>query len=215
MGRDWSTFIRGRLKRRRALIKDPFALFSAVWFVNRFGCEVVITVRHPAAFVSSLKRLNWPFNFTDLLEQPLLMRDWLEPFRSEMMIALDSPEDVIAQSSLLWRMIYLVVAQYRKRFPNFRIVRHEDLSQNPMDGYRSLYDELDLPFTPQVGNSILKSSSVENPKEVSQKAVHSVRIDSQASLANWKQRLSEAEIEKVRELTAGTANQYYSPEDWE
>ena len=82
MGRDLSIFWKGWFLRQRPLFKDPFAVFSAPWFADRLGFQVVITVRHPAAFVSSLKRLNWSFDFQDLLQQPLLMRDHLEPYRA-------------------------------------------------------------------------------------------------------------------------------------
>jgi hypothetical protein len=84
MGRDFRTFYYGLEEGRRTLIKDPFAVFSTAWFARKLNFKVVIAVRHPLAFVSSLKRLNWPFDFQDLLDQPLLMRDHLEPFRSQM-----------------------------------------------------------------------------------------------------------------------------------
>jgi hypothetical protein len=58
MGRDGSIFLRGRVFHQRALLKDPFAVFSAPWFAQRLGSQVVISVRHPAAFVSSLVRLE-------------------------------------------------------------------------------------------------------------------------------------------------------------
>ena len=93
MGRDFSIFLRGRLLGQLPLIKDPFAVFSAPWFARRLGCRVVITVRHPAGFVSSLKRLNWVFDFHDLLDQPLLMQKWLGVDRAEMELA--NTDDVI------------------------------------------------------------------------------------------------------------------------
>ena len=84
MVRDWNSFTRGRIKQQRVLVKDPFAVFSSIWFFERLGFEIVITVRHPAAIASSLKRLNWSFDFSDLLEQPLLIRDLLSPFYDEL-----------------------------------------------------------------------------------------------------------------------------------
>ena len=81
MGRDYMIFFNGRLRGQRALIKDPFAVFSTPWFAKKLNCKVVITIRHPAGFASSLKRLNWPFDFHDLLAQPALMRDYLEQDR--------------------------------------------------------------------------------------------------------------------------------------
>jgi hypothetical protein len=214
MGRDWNIFLRGRLAGRRALLKDPFAVFSAPWFARRLNCQVVITVRHPAAFASSLKRLNWPFDFSDLLNQPLLMQDWLEADRSAMEAMAHTPQDIIGQASLLWRLVYHAVAEYCQQFPNFQVVRHEDLSVRPIDGYRALYASLGLEFTSQVEQSIHESSSAENPTELSKRAVHAVRLDSQANLSNWKHRLGAAEIERIRQLTGEIAERYYPDLSW-
>ncbi len=129
MARDWTVFIKGKLLRQRPLLKDPFAVFSIPWFTRQLGCKVVVTVRHPAAFANSLKRLNWPFDFSNLLVQPLLMQHWLEPFRQEMLDFTRRPDDILGQASLLWRMIYQVVDQYRAQIPDLLVVRHEDLSR--------------------------------------------------------------------------------------
>lgn len=215
MGRDWTTFLRGRFRGLTPLIKDPFAVFSAPWFAERLNCRVVITVRHPAAFASSLKRLKWNFDFSDLLQQPLLMRDWLEPFRQSMEEMQHHPEDIIGQSSLLWKMIYQVVLTYQEQFPSFQIVRHEDLSLQPVEGYRRLYEALGLNFSAQVEKTIFETSSSENPSELSRNAVHSVHLDSRANLKNWKRRLEPDEIERIRSITECVACRYYDSKDWE
>jgi len=212
MGRDFSIFLRGRLLGQRPLIKDPFAVFSAPWFAERLGCRVVVTVRHPAGFASSLKRLNWPFDFRDLLDQPLLMQRWLGVDRAEMEMI--QAEDVIGQAALLWRMVYRVVARMMKLYPSFVIVRHEDLSLDPASCYRDLYVALDLDFTPKVEETIMNSSSSENPVELSKNKVHAVKLDSRANLDNWKKRLSEAEITRIRKITGKTAKLFYSDEEW-
>jgi hypothetical protein len=212
MGRDFSIFLRGRLLRQRPLIKDPFAIFSTPWFAERLGCRVVITVRHPAAFASSLKRLNWPFDFRDLLDQPLLMQNWLDVDRAEMESV--PSDDIIGQAALLWRMVYRVVARMMKLHPSFIVVRHEDLSLDPVPSYRDLYTALDLDFTPQVEATILNASSSENPAELSKKKAHAVKLDSRANLDNWKKRLSADEITRIRKMTGKTAKLFYSDEEW-
>jgi hypothetical protein len=256
MGRDAGIFLRGRLAGQTPLLKDPFAVFSALWFARRLGCQVVITIRHPAAFASSLVRLNWPFDFSDLLAQPLLMRDWLEPFRAEMeelagkVSAQDQrqtqnqahsgtdPAEILVQGSLLWRMVYQAVDRMLHTSPEphpgnpaagnspslqgggdgvgseLIVVRHEDLSLDPVGGFRALYQRLGLEFTPQVEKTIYESSSSENPKELSKKNVHSVRLDSQANLHNWKRRLSREQIDSIRKLTEETATLFYPEMDW-
>lgn len=214
MGRDWSIFLKGRLKSQRPLLKDPFAVFSAGWFARRLGCQVIITIRHPAAFASSLKRLEWPFDFNDLLAQPLLMQDWLEPYRQEMQALQGKPEEVIAQGALLWRMVYQAVDRLRQELPQIQVVRHEDLSMDPVEGYRRLYAAAGLHFSPAVEQAIRRSSSAENPKEGSRRTVHSTRLDSRANLSNWKHRLEPQEAERIRALTADIAALYYPELEW-
>jgi hypothetical protein len=214
MVRDWGMFTFGRKTGKQVLLKDPFAVFSAEWFAKRLGCAVVIAVRHPAAFVSSLKRLHWPFEFEDLLAQPYLMRDWLEPFRSEIEAAQQAKDDMIFQGSVLWRVIYSVVWQYSQNFPEFQIVRHEDLSLDPLNQFKAVYDALGVPFTAKVVKSILKSTNPGNPTELPLDSIHAVRLDSKANLKNWQKRLTTEEIDRVYDLTRDVADRYYSAEDW-
>ena len=215
MGRDARTFLTGWVRKQRPLLKDPFAVFSAPWFSERLGCAVVITVRHPAAFTSSLMRLSWHFDLKHLLDQPLLMRDWLEPFRGEMETVLQRPDNLIEQSCLLWKMIYTVVGEYKSQEPEFQIVRHEDLSLNPRGEFEKLCSALEIHASPAMIETILKSSSPHNPKEVSKKSIYSVQVDSRANLNNWKRRLKPEEIDRIRNLTSDVAALYYSDEDWE
>lgn len=214
MLRDFGGFTRGRLRQARPLLKDPFAVFAAPWFAAQLGCRVVITVRHPLPFVSSLKRLGWTFDFGDLLAQPLLMRDHLEPFRAEMEQQIAAPQNVIDQGSLLWRMVYAVVDGFRAAHPEFVMVRHEDLSRQPLAGFRDLYASLGLVFTPEVQQALAEASQRGNPEELSTQRVHAVKLDSRANLDNWRKRLTEAEISRVRDLTAEVADKFYSENFW-
>ena len=212
MGRDFLIFYNGLMRGQRVLLKDPFAVFSTPWFARRLDCKVVITVRHPAAFASSLKRLDWPFDFQDLLKQPLLIRDHLEPYRHEMESM--PSDDVIGQAALLWKLIYRSVHAAQAQHPDFIIVRHEDLSHDPIPAYRDLYNALGLEFTRRVEKFILNSSSSENPKELSKKKVHGYKLDSLANIDTWKKRMTTEEIDHVREITKEISPLYYSEKEW-
>jgi hypothetical protein len=217
MGRDEWIFLQGRLRSQRALIKDPFAIFSIPWFIQRLDSQVVVTVRHPAAFASSLLRLNWPFQLQDLLAQPLLLRDWLHPFQAQIEALLATPQDIIGQGSLLWNMIYHSVDQMRQALPDGRlfVVRHEDLSLEPVESFRKLYTHLGLAFNDRVEGAILQSSSADNPQEVSKKRVHATRLDSKANLENWKRRLTPEQVAQVRHYTEQVAKVFYPEISWE
>ena len=56
---DAIAFSRARRSHARPLVKDPIALLSAEWLAERFGMDVVVTIRHPAAFAASVLRLGW------------------------------------------------------------------------------------------------------------------------------------------------------------
>jgi len=212
MGRDFRVFSNGLMHGQRVLIKDPFAVFSAPWFAKKLNCKVVVTVRHPAAFANSLKRLNWPFDFNNMLDQPLLMRDYLEPYQAEMRaINLD---DIIGQAALLWKMVYRWIYTARELHPDFIVVRHKDLSHDPVNGYRSLYESLGLNYTPRVEEIIRNSSSSDNPAELSQRKTHSVKLASLVSVDNWKKRLTIDEIKRVREITEEVSYLYYADSEW-
>jgi hypothetical protein len=109
----WWGFVRSR--GRRPLVKEPHAVFSIEWFSQRLESDVVITVRHPVAVVSSWNRLGWSFDFGNLVGQPALVRDWLGPFERQMRAALEPSADRIDRVALLWHIIYRVVDQYRDR----------------------------------------------------------------------------------------------------
>jgi hypothetical protein len=215
MGRDWRNFSRARRNNQRPLVKDPFAIFSSPWFSRRLQCQVIVLVRHPAAIASSLKRLNWPFDFNHLLQQPLLMRDWLHPFQGEMEAMRENPQDIIGGSSLLWRMIYHVVNAYQETVHDLQLVRHEDLSRDPLGGFRDLCANVSIEFTPELQRVVEESSSPSNPGELSERAVHGTRLDSRASIDNWKQNLTPEEITRVMDLTGDIVTLYYTDQDWE
>lgn len=212
MGRDFYIFYKGLMRGHRVLLKDPFAVFSTLWFADRLNCRVVITVRHPAAFASSLKRLNWTFDFQDLLNQPFLMRDGLDLHRQEMQAI--RADDVIGQAALLWKLIYRAVDANRKSNPEFIVVRHEDLSRDPVPGYRDLYQLLGLEFTPRVEKRILNSSSSENPVELSRQKAHGFKLDSRANIDNWKKRMTIEESDRIRKITEEIFTLFYSDTEW-
>ena len=212
MGRDFAIFYNGLMRGLRVLMKDPFAVFSTAWFAECLNCRVVIAVRHPAAFASSLKRLNWPFDFQDLLDQPLLMRDFLEPYRGQIEAA--RSDDIIGQSALLWNLIYRAVHTTVERNPAFIAVRHEDLSRDPVAGYQKLYETLNLDFTPRVQKIIQNASSSENPVEPSRRNIYSVKLDSRTNPDNWKKRLSTEETNRIRRITEEVSSLYYSDAEW-
>jgi hypothetical protein len=219
----WSSFLRGRVRGRRPLVDDPFAVFSAGWFVERLDCDAIVIVRHPAAVVNSRKQLGHTIDFRHLLDQPLLMHDWLDPFRAEMEALRRGPTDVIGQGSLLWRMVYHVVDRQRAARPGLRVVRHEDLSFDPVREYASLYHGLGLAYTEAIRREIEAASggpsrAASHSWSVSRRGLSKTgfrRLDSRAHAKRWRAELGPAEVARIRSLTEDVAARFYSDSDWQ
>ena len=206
---------RGRRARRRLLLKDPLALFSAEWLASRFGFKVVALIRHPASFVSSIKRLNWGFDYErNWLAQPLLMRDLL-PGYEERLSGYRGEEDLVGEGIVVWNAMYDVVDGYRDRHPDWKFVRYEDLAADPLPRFRELYDGLDLSWSENVVREIARSSQSGNPADVAPDRKHEIRRNSKAAAQTWHARLSKAEIDRIRNETQAVWPKFYAEAEWE
>ncbi len=211
---EWARALPSRSRRPRVLVKDPIALFSTEWLAKRFGVEVLVLVRHPAAFTGSLKRLGWTFDFRNWADQSLLLRDLLAPYVGEIRRQADRPGDVIDQAILMWNAIHHVVRGFRERHPSWTVLRYEDLASRPLEGFRHLYGELKLEWNEGARRAVERSSSPRNPDEVPTFLHRSVRRDSAAATRTWTHRLTEEERARVRRGTAEVAASFYSEDDW-
>jgi hypothetical protein len=212
-------FALGRLRGRRVLLDDPYAVFAAPWLHRRVGCQVVVTVRDPVATVSSWQRLGWRPRLEELLAQPALVRDRLARFRSELEAAVAGGSvDGVDAASLLWRVIYATVAAYRREIAGLEVVRHEDLSVDPLAAFAGLYDRLGLPLGPDAERAITRATSSGADQGVMRWSLAggvsktaARRLDSRANLEVWRERLSPAQAARVRELTTDVAAGYGYP----
>jgi hypothetical protein len=213
MVRDWSRFARYRRRRARPLLKDPIAVFSAEWLAERFGSSVVVTIRHPAGFVSSIMRLGWTHPFEHFLRQPLLMRDLLAPFEEEVRTFAEDGRTLLDQAILLWNLIHHVIRGYRDRHPDWTFVRHEDLARDPIERFRTLYRRLGLPSGTSIEAFIGGHSEL--PKASSGVSPFDVRRNSQETISVWRTRLTEDQIDRVRTGVQPIAKDFYSEAEWE
>jgi hypothetical protein len=200
----------------RPLVKDPTAFFSAAWLARAFAADVVVLMRHPAAFASSLKRLNAHFDFHALLAQPELLRaHGLEEFADEIRACARRPPDLIGQAALLWQVFAAAVLRYRREHPDWVFLRHEDLSADPVASFARLLPRLGLRLTPGVRRTLEEHTSPDNPREAPPGVAHQLRRDSRANIWSWKARLRPEEVERLRRETEGLARLFYADADWD
>jgi hypothetical protein len=212
LARDWARFRRYRLDHAVPLMKDPIAVFSAEWLCDTFDMDVVVLVRHPAAFAHSLQRRGLAHPFGDFLRQPLLLRDLLGAYEPEIRRHAAEPQPVIDQAVLLWNMVHSVVQRYRDRHTNWAFLRLEDVSRDPTTVFRDLFTRYGLTFNERVETTILEHTGASNPAQVA--SASSVQRDSAASILAWKTALTRAEIDRVRDGVEHVSKSFYSDSDW-
>lgn len=199
----------------RPLIKDPIAIFSAEWLSSKFDLDVLVLIRHPAAFAGSLRigGKTWEHDFRNFLNQPLLMRDILHPFESEIRAAAYGRPDIVDQAILLWNLIYFNVLRYRREHPEWNYIRHEDLSRNPIGGFKTLYETLGLEFG-EHERSVVARHSYRRSGNEDLPVLKSVHRDSLSNILAWKERLSATEISRIKAGTRQISREFYSEEEW-
>lgn len=202
------------IQNKKALFKDPLAFFSIDTFIDKLNADILISVRHPAAFVSSLKRLGWTHDFNHFLNQEELMETYLYPFRDEVKSFAKNEKDIIDQGILLWNIINLNTLKFKQKYPQIYIVRHEDLSMEPINEFKKIFEYFGIPFTPEVKQYLLDTTGKNNDAEAQNNIVHQLHRDSKANIYNFRDRLTEEEIKRIKIGTEMISHVFYDQEWW-
>lgn len=217
--RDASTFAWHRWFSHRPLMKDPIALLSAEWVYQTFDATVVVLTRHPAAFISSLVRMNWDFPFSHLANQPGLTDALLEPFEHEIRRTAerqkkgDTPP-LIRQGILLWNIFNHVIDTFWNRHPDWLIMRHEDISRAPMSAFETICDHTGVPFSDAIQRRVSETTASSNSNRLADKQVHKLNRDSESNVWIWKDRLTQEEIDLIRSSIPEHGAPFFREEDW-
>jgi Sulfotransferase domain len=203
-------------KNMKPVIQDPFAIFMAPWLNKTFGIQMLLIYRHPAAYINSMKRMQWGFNFDWLASQEELMEQRLSPFRDQILEQATRgfiPFEIETQC-LVWNIFTSTIRDYQKQQPEWLFFRHEDLSFSPVESFKNIYENLELEFNDSIIQKIKKFTGEGNPANAKKDKMHTLKRDSRENIKSWKKHLSEKEIVKIRQLTEDISCTLYSDTDW-
>ena len=208
-----------RRRGARVIMKDPLALFSAEWLAARFDMPVVVIIRHPAAFVASLIAAGWtkfPFRRPRRPGAADARPARAVPRRDRRGGGRDHPEP-LEVGILLWRAMHHHIGLLRRDHPDWIFVRHEDLSQDPVEGFREIYARLGLAFTPgrrgadrarcPESNGGLAALSIFGTRR------RTVR-NSRDNLSYFRKRLTEPQIARIKDASRDVWPEFYADGDW-
>jgi hypothetical protein len=199
--------------RQRILLKDPVALLSADWLYRTYPCRVVCMIRNPLGFAASQKKAGWDMDFDHLRRQEALMRGRLKPFSADLERVCAHPEDfdLLDRAALLWNVLYSVVLAYKKEYPQWLFLRHEDVARSPHSAFRKVFDFLDLELTPAIQEYIAAYTSSQNSAHA--RSTKYQPRDSRALVHAWKEILTRDESARVDAQTRKIASRFYDDEE--
>lgn len=212
LSRNALRYVTDRGLRRRRIVKDPIALLSVPWLAAKYELNVVVLVRHPAAFVASVMRQGWRFDFNNLVRQPAFMATLSAESRILVQQTASASKSLLEESAVLWKVLLGVIQTQQTRHHDWILVRHEDLSRNPLTEFESLFKALSIPFSPSAIRYIEQSSAADNAVAGSH-ALDTYR-NSRSLVESWKQSLEASDVALIRAHTEPEASDFYGNEDW-
>jgi hypothetical protein len=142
------------------------------------------------------------------------MRDYLEERRGELSAAAGRG-DWLASVCALWNAATTAALAFAAGRPGIRLQRYEDLAAAPLEGFRTVYAHLGLPWSADAEAAIEAATTASDTSTAGFR--WSLRggpsrtayrpMNSSTALGTFRERLTEADIDRSRELTAEVAEQ--------
>lgn len=191
----------------RVMVKDVHSCMSLEWVDAHIKPIIIIVMRHPCAVAASWLRLyeqkKAMRSLYRLLEQPRLMEHYLKPFEH----LLRNDTGFLQQIGAYWGASYYVMLQQKKQHPDWILVQHEKLCQDPVEEYRKLFARLNLPWTTKTDNFLQISTTQESCEP------YAIRRISAQEADKWKKELDISQIEQVNQFLRPFEIPFYSDSD--
>lgn len=195
---------------RTAVVKDPVAKLSTEFLYHEFEVLPVIIVRHPASLAASLKRVGWYPEMKDFRNEPELIEDYFS----------DRPDYLyrtwpsrLLESMGHWRATHRVLLSQASTYPDWSVITHEALCENPIATTRRLYEQLDLPWSSWVQFRIQRLTGGRSAQASGGQAMD-LKRDSARIFEQRRDSLTRDERAKIFDITKDIALDLYSRESF-
>jgi len=196
---------------RAAVIKDPIGCMLSGYLSEVHGVKVVWMVRHPVAFVASVLRIGWQLGLDSIRSQPDLVADHFADETDFLEAEYPTP---LEGAAALWRALNRVGLRLARRYPDWTVLSHEMLSQEPVEQFQRLYDNLGLEWSERIRRRIERQTGAGNRAEAATRKVQDFRRDSGRLFELRREMLTPEERRRVFELTQDVAVPLYPEESF-
>ena len=190
------------------IIKDPFALFSCEWLYS-LGWEIIIMCRHPAAYALSMLEKDWILTPRVLEEQSDEISHFYkgnEQYVHSYLRLKDRKNNLIESAIHAWNLQYCVIDYYRRKFPDWTLLYHEDLSRNPLSEFAKVFSNLGLDMEDSAVNQVKSTTEGSN--------LTGLKRNSSRNAQKWQSFLSNEQVKSIRQGTSRLWPEFYDETDW-
>jgi hypothetical protein len=171
---------------QQAVVKSVHGTLALSWLTERFSPRVVIVMRHPLNVVASYLELGW---------QDAGLHTRMDELRDGLAVSVpELPAEASLVSRVAWQtgLFASVFTALADRNPGWQIVTHEELCRDPHQGFRRLYQNLRLTWTPAADDFL---EGCNRPGT----GIKTNRITKDQP-GRWRHRLTFSQVEEVRRV---------------
>lgn len=199
------------LYREAVVVKDPIGSLLSEYLYLHFEVKPVVVIKHPTSFIASLKRVNWWPNPSELSDQPHLIEDYLS---DDAEFVTREWSDPVLGAAAFWRIIHKVLLTQADKYPDWQIVTHEQMSQDPISTFKHLYEVLELPWHESVQREISRLTQGNHSAEARKGVVQDFQRNSADIFRMRRDSLTLEERKAIYEIVEDVALQVYSRESF-
>ena len=185
------------------MLKDPMALFSVPWLNKEYNILPIIIIRHPAAYVLSVREKNWWFDFDNFIKQENFFKGELNHLLEEVMEFKrdEKQKSIIENAALFWKVCYEQVVYYQEKYPDWFYIKHEVLSIETENIFGNMFNYLQLDFNTEVKKYIRDSTNAKVETQYNR--------NSSENSKKWVGKLTENEKEIIYSITHSVSDKFY------
>ncbi len=167
------------------VVKTVHSCFGLERVAERSGGPIVVVVRNPRNGIASWLNMNWQVHRFE--SNPLVV----DRIVNDLGVTPPPTGDHVIDTAWTYGLLDAALRKAAFSNPDWLLVEHESLSENPIEGFRDLFDKTGLAW----------SSAIERHIEAGDKAgdgYNTTRVRADLRHA-WKTRLTEDQIAKVEQ----------------
>jgi len=195
----------------RLLIKDPDAALLSEQMYLEHDCNVLILVRHPGAVYASFSRLGVGFDVSDIIPENFFNTLNMSDNADLLKKVEKSPAE---QIGLLWVYIYENLNAYFKKYDDWLMLLHEDISIDPIRSFKKIFNWAEIEFTERIKRKITTLTNANNPVTARQNKMHDLSRNSASLSDYWKKTVSTEDIGILKKIIEPTSSHFYDQNSW-